>query len=485
MKIFGLLLALVSGNLFAVDLLDMREGDWGSGGGNGLVCFSSKDVADAVKANKYIVKNEHLKSIESIEVYDLYEAKKRRGLSSDKPEIIEIGESEEFYDYFDRLSKRFKNHNDLMAELVNMAKSLVPDSNIIFNNAAVKNQNDLGNVTLPQDKCLIITMAAQVNYFEHYQVHIDERLFFHPRHSKQSQATLVLHELFYAIGRKHFKHSDSGSTRSLLRYLISYHSSVTEGSVSRALVDLNFSNGELGDTGINTRLAHSETIIELVEEFRFNLRQHGEVLLGFDFSVGQEMGRNLYGDVRKQGQSERWFDDWFSSRYSFEKQQSIPMIEDIIEKGFEETSDMDIWIDFNSRLTELYNQYSLSVDESEKFFQSTLRFNLVSSRPHLKKEQVENIISKTMILVHELRIDPERSGDRSGYFNKHNYYIAMRDSNHNSRYVRRLLRYLDSEICTGDTEVEVEIPGPTEISKNNEDEICFDPLKLNNRIPRT
>lgn len=259
-----IVICLSSMSSYATSLLKRSAaGEWGSGGGNGLVCFDTDAHANQVRKNKFIISDELLPYIESIEVYDLYEAKKRRGVSSGaKPEIIKIKDGEEFYDYFSRISHRFNDYNWAMNALVDQAKEIVPNSQILFHDSAVKNQNDLGSVTLPRSNCVIVTMAAQVNYSDHYQVHIDERLFFHPKHARQSQATLILHELIYAVGRKKYKHKDSGATRSLIRYFISYHSSITEGSTAKALVDLKFSDGILeGSNHYFSRYAKSDIMV--------------------------------------------------------------------------------------------------------------------------------------------------------------------------------------------------------------------------------
>ncbi len=227
--------------------LENIQGEWGSGGGNALVCFQrkvisiggeEKTITQLVRENKNRIPDEVLQHIDSIEMFDLYEAKKKRGLSSVKPEIIEIGETEEYYDYIERLAKRYHGTVNDMYGFVEIGKNLIPDTNIIFHESAVEHQNDLGSVTLPTRHCIIATMAAQVNFNNFFELHIDERLFNHPKHSKQSKATLILHELIYAMARKHAKHTDSGSTRNIVRMLMSYHPDITEGAVSKAINDL-------------------------------------------------------------------------------------------------------------------------------------------------------------------------------------------------------------------------------------------------------
>ena len=249
MKIIIIGLVLSS---MAFAMLDRSTGDWGTGGGNAIICFdriSTTDgeetinILDKIKENKNIIPDKFLSYIKSIEMYDLYEAKKRRGLNSKQPEIIKIKDGERIYSYIERLTERFQNLNYEVVNIVYKAKSIITDDDITFNSAGVLYQNDLGSVTLPNSNCIISTMAAQVNYNDHYQVHIDERLYNHAHHSKQSKATLILHELIYAYGRKNYHHKDSGSTRELVRMLISFSKAINEGSVSKLLINSRLSTG--------------------------------------------------------------------------------------------------------------------------------------------------------------------------------------------------------------------------------------------------
>lgn len=241
------ILLLMSTNSFGK--FNRLLGEWGSGGGNALVCFKQSvivrdggvtDIVSEIKKNNNTIPDIYLSYIKTIEMFDLYEAKKKRGIDSKKSEIIEISTDENIYNYLERLGNRFKGKVDLMKEMITEGKELIPDTQLVFHEFAVEYQNDLGSVTLPSSNCVISTIAAQVNYNEFYEVNIDDRLFNHPKHSKQSKATLVLHELIYAIGRKYFNHTDSGATRNLVRNYISYHDSITEGAVSKSLSDLGF-----------------------------------------------------------------------------------------------------------------------------------------------------------------------------------------------------------------------------------------------------
>lgn len=264
MKLFISLLTL---SLIASSaILEMDRGEWGSGGGNGIVCFQKVSVNDdlslivkEIENNENIIPDKYLGNIKSIELFDLFEAKKRRGFNSKLPEIVEIQTSEKYSDYFERLMKRFEDHSQQAPLILGQAFTIVPESNFIFSDTAIRFQNDIGEVTLPSNNCLLTTIAAQVNYNNFYQVHIDNRLFDHPNHSKQSRATLILHEYIYAYGRAMRGHKESAQTRELVRFFISRHESVNERSLSFALYDLDFlrQSGPGDYTNLTTRYTSS------------------------------------------------------------------------------------------------------------------------------------------------------------------------------------------------------------------------------------
>jgi hypothetical protein len=122
----------------------------------------------------------------------------------------------------------------------------------------------MGEVTLPKENCVIATVAGQVilngreNGF--YEVHLDSRLFNHAKFSRQSQATLVLHEYIYALTRKHFNHTDSASTRNVVRFYISYTKQFTEGFIAKSLDELGFNKSDNDDSQIWKNYHYSSTM---------------------------------------------------------------------------------------------------------------------------------------------------------------------------------------------------------------------------------
>jgi hypothetical protein len=283
--------------------INYKRGEWGSGGGNALVCFpegqiaigeESYDVISEIKKNGNKIATKFLPFIETIEMYDLFEAKKRRGLSGDKPEILEITESETIYEYIDRVAKRFKLYNPVLTNLIPAAKELLPDEKFVLHEYAVKYQNDMGEVTLPKENCVIATVAGQVNIGGrengYYEVHLDYRLFNHAKFSRQSKATLVLHEFIYALSRKHFNHTDSSATRSIVRFYISYSKQFTEGFIAKSLGQLGFINpGSENFSLLVKNYTYSATMVSISEYVEY-LHENAMELMSDFYTIQNDDG---------------------------------------------------------------------------------------------------------------------------------------------------------------------------------------------------
>lgn len=445
--------------------LDRAFGEWGSGGGNALVCFEPVVVADGnrsvniieeIKANKNTIPDKYLQHIESIELFDLYEAKKRRGLDSAKPEILAIKEDEKFYDYFERLGSRFEDTVYFMKGMVDQGKELLPDSRIIFHDFAVEYQNDLGSVTLPGSNCLIITMAAQVNYNDFYEVHVDERLFNHPKHTKQSRATLILHELIYAVGRKHFDQTDSGGTRNIVRQYISYHPSITEGTVAKSLFDLGFAfktGAELED-----EYRYSGIIMALSEGYR-HANEHLKASL--DMFVSFSEGRALFEKMRDTLEAEG---------LSFPVNLGFIGFQKMLTTGFKSSAAKDVWLGLEQECLTLLegfkDTFSELVEEREKQILANIKNYTMISNTDFENlvGHVENFFNGEYSLSSpsDMAQAIERREDRELLLWE--VYLAMRTT-----------------ICRGTSgPIDIDVP----ISKERGDEVCYEPLKLDNIIPK-
>lgn len=294
--------------------INYARGEWGSGGGNAVVCFKKvtqaqgdtvtvRNFPQEVRENGNVISDELIKYIESIELFDLYEAKKRRGLNPSPPKIIQIQDNENAFEYVLRVAERFKNYVPYMETIIKSTRQVLPENNFILEESAVRYQNDLGSVVIPNDHCVISTMAVQVNFNKFYKVHIDGRLFTHPAHSRLSQAALVLHETIYAYARAKGQ-KDSGTTRELVKHYITKGEYVTEGGVARAIYQLDFDRAD--DEGWPSEFAkiYNESKIafklyDLFENYIFGASHlmykfyqlHAQKFLEYEFKVQQAIDK--------------------------------------------------------------------------------------------------------------------------------------------------------------------------------------------------
>lgn len=371
----------------AFSMLDMTKGDWGSGGGNAIVCFKQGvlatgeteiDIVEEVKRNKNIIPDQFLKYIESIEMYDLYEAKKRRGIGSKPAEIIEIRENEKIYDYIDRVANRFGRTNHSVKAIVEEGKSLIPDSRLVFNDFPVNYQNDLGAVTLPGSNCVISTIAAQVNYNNFFEAHIDTRLFEHPKHSKQSQATLVLHELIYASTRRHFNHKDSGATRNIVRMLISYHESLTEKSVAQSLYALKLFGAEIESDIVNEfKLSNTMEIVSTYLNFFI------ESLKNESLSTSEKLD---LGKLKKFIVDTAISDE---IAYSLDEIKHFSGLSSIVTRGFLSGKNKEIWLKFKMKLSHIVHNVKKRINRFQTDLNDSIEIEFEST--NTTSEDKENI----------------------------------------------------------------------------------------------
>lgn len=466
MKVLILLLAIVS--IQAQAKINYARGEWGSGGGNALVCFAKvteitngevkeRDLVAEVKANNNTIPNELLQWIDTIELFDLYEAKKRRGLDSKKPEIIKIKDNEKIYEYFDRLGKRFEKNVYVMKGFIDFGKKLIPDTNLIFHESAVKYQNDLGSVTLPGPNCLISTIAAQVNFNDYFEVHIDERLFNHPKHTKQSKATLILHELIYALGRKELGHKDSGATRNVVRYFISYHETFTEGVVAKALHDLGFykKDPEVPDLMAKYHYSYIMTIISLNLE-TFN----DSVMVSLDSEYNQYLTQELRDKAVKQFQNEGFGD---GSTYTVD----FFGLEQLIEDGYRKSTSKNIWNTFSNELSQILKNLQKYI-EMDKVTFKTVILEQLDSESKITKIDRQNSVGHIDFFLEDYDLTNGLISFKDIFEERDTYKEVM-----NEIYKS----FIHFTHCTGSVDDVQDVP-------NTESETCYTPLLLNNIIPK-
>lgn len=475
MKIFLVLCSILCVSSAQAEI-DRTLGEWGSGGGNALVCFKQKtaqvggsevdiNIAEKIRnSESKKIPDKYLEYIESIEMFDLYEAKKRRGIDSPQPEIIKINDDEKYYDYFDRLAKRYDKRVYRMLFVLETAKTLIPDTRLIFHDFPVEHQNDLGSVALPSNNCVVATMAAQVNYNDFYEVHIDERLFNHPTHSKQSKATLILHELLYAVGRKTYDHKDSGATRNLVRYFISYHNSITEGEVSKALLDLKFYATGAVDPESRHMAQYDNSDITLETISQIKNAQHNIAEHTSDTFKSLE-NKELLKIILDQGKK-----DSYSLEGMIDSLESQTMI---LEWAISNGRSTQAWREIYNKFDKIYNLLLIEIQNSVKLNLTYLRESLTDEL-YTTEEDTRNILGKFNNYFDEIIMELSDSK-----FNIKRYENIQSVEN-----IEKEITYF--QIMFSMTSCSVTMP-PISIEAKSirNPEVCFYPIKLNNIIPKS
>jgi hypothetical protein len=197
-----------------------------SGGGNAVACFESPAIVEDIRRNPdRILPDEHVARITKVEVLDLHEA--------DPAKILPLGEGEKPAEYVARVRARFEQALPDVYHLIGDGMKMLPSDRVIMEPHGVIQLADTGTLAAPLPaECLLITMGSHFygegpGIIDVYHpidwgtafLHVDRRLFFHPRHSRLSRAILELHEYVYLVARREGA-GDSAAARRLVRALV-------------------------------------------------------------------------------------------------------------------------------------------------------------------------------------------------------------------------------------------------------------------------
>ncbi len=225
----------------------LKRGGWSSGGGNAVVCFmdhlieQSSELREFLKKKHAPIPDKFINSISSIEMFDLYSAKLPRGIEGESPEIMNIKKDERITDYVFRVAKRFDNNVFTIVEMIYYGTELIEYPNIRFHNTAIIQKEDANSIgILDESRCMFTTMAIQRSQNEYSELHIDARLFNYISHSRQSKATLLIHEYIYAYARTKMSAQDSYSTRIVVENAISKYRYQNANKFAEYLLELGF-----------------------------------------------------------------------------------------------------------------------------------------------------------------------------------------------------------------------------------------------------
>ena len=234
MKKINLFKTLSLGTAFLCSSVSFAQSEGvGSHGGNAVVCFSDAKIAQMLTEPGKIVSNtipdQYLSKITSIEALDLYEAQTGQQ-GEEAKNFVPMNDDETVNQYIDRIVNRFQGWD--MAALTRVWSSSQKIGQIITDGKAKISQtliaadfgmlpaNDISPFFSAQSNCVYATIAKQADIGNSNlkKLVIDGRLFNHPRHSKMSQAILMLHE--YTLAKLGAKNGNTEIVRTVVANLI-------------------------------------------------------------------------------------------------------------------------------------------------------------------------------------------------------------------------------------------------------------------------
>jgi hypothetical protein len=205
----------VTSDLFAAD------GAVSSGGGNAVVCFNNVQTAQSVQNRKGIVLDNEKGSIVSIEALELFNLRQKR-LSKIKRIPVEAS-SEDPWDYVQKIQDRFEVLAPQVTRQIAELKKQFNDDDIILSEKPLVRQfdaNESQNLNV-DGFCSLTTLLVQSGTNQGNAIlTLDERLFFHEKHSFTSRGVMLLHELVYRRGLL-LGDRTSGRAQETVQHLIS------------------------------------------------------------------------------------------------------------------------------------------------------------------------------------------------------------------------------------------------------------------------
>lgn len=223
---------LNSAPLVSLQNMATRGGSLGGGGGAAVVCFDSKETAKKVRDQGNRVTDEFLHQVMSVEAVDLWNAKSDLGFPRKAPKFVPISNDlsltndEAVLEFIDRVARRFDSTVPLISQLIDRLASFRL-AQFKFLDASVPQVQDLELTYEVSDKnCVVTNLAYQAvgRTNGSFEVWIDKRLYdcdqCKGRHSRLSQAFLVLHELIYSFDREWGNAKTSKNTRKFLMEIL-------------------------------------------------------------------------------------------------------------------------------------------------------------------------------------------------------------------------------------------------------------------------
>lgn len=214
------------------------------GGGNAVVCFSDPEIPSRIRDYNSPtygqILNDYIDKISSVEILDLYEAKLRRGFNSYTPKIIPSNPNKSVHEYIAKIQKRLNYSLVSFNEAIQRSLEKFEDANILWQPHGIQRVDDANFAgEIDTINCVVATLALQVQKNNGLYLHIDERLYNHPKHSDLSKKVTFLHEVVYQIGMR-IGHADSSGTRKMVSNIISYGENYTVQKMLNIFIEQEF-----------------------------------------------------------------------------------------------------------------------------------------------------------------------------------------------------------------------------------------------------
>ena len=222
----GRITGIIMAATFAIPAAGLAKNGGGGGtdvggGGNAIVCFDARETAVTVRKRGGEITGDQLAGIESVEALDLHEAQLPRGFSSNPMPVVGLGANGTFTDYFDKIVKRLEITIPSLGNKLRNVRGEFKNRNVIRHNSSLQRVKDEANVSMLENgKCALATVLLQQKINGTRFLHVDDRLFYHKKHSELSRGVLLLHEIVYASARD-LGQTDSRNTRIMLAALVS------------------------------------------------------------------------------------------------------------------------------------------------------------------------------------------------------------------------------------------------------------------------
>jgi hypothetical protein len=180
----------------------LAEGGMASGGGKGIVCFNNQQDLLTLRENDSVVKDEQIKNIGALQTLDLQVSFMGGTITGTTPSLDLALSDESLKQYLNRLISKLSLLYPEIGKEINLNRETLEES-IYWRINPLRPAFDENDVTDHYSEvCGLTTFALQYTIDDKVFIHIDKRLFFHPKHSVSSQAILLLHEFIYSILRK-------------------------------------------------------------------------------------------------------------------------------------------------------------------------------------------------------------------------------------------------------------------------------------------